>query len=215
LETVLRPREVIGVDAGNATLRSVVEQMRPVWKVADCQVVQALGGTAGDPSAEGRADYLMSRLATLVQGEAHFLPTPARVAEGTAEVLVQDPHVRETMAWFERITLALVGVNTAEPSSWSGGGSVLSSTNAVQSREAQEAVGNVCLRFYDVHGQEVKEPGDVRVFGLKATRLKGIHRVVGIAGGKSKRQALLGAVRGRWINVLITDQFSAEALLRT
>jgi DNA-binding transcriptional regulator LsrR (DeoR family) len=52
------------------------------------------------------------------------------------------------------------------------------------------------------------------VFGLELARLKSIPSVVGIAGGKRKYQAILGALRGRWINVLITDQFSAEILLR-
>jgi DNA-binding transcriptional regulator LsrR (DeoR family) len=36
--------------------------------------------------------------------------------------------------------------------------------------------------------------------------------VGGIACGKRKREAILGALRGRWINVLVTDQFTAESL---
>src|SRR5689334_13114723 len=79
LETTLRPREVIGVDSWSATLLSTVEQMHPVWKVARCQVVQLLGAV-GDPSAEKRAYQVMAQLATLVQGEAHFLPAPGVVA---------------------------------------------------------------------------------------------------------------------------------------
>jgi DNA-binding transcriptional regulator LsrR (DeoR family) len=51
------------------------------------------------------------------------------------------------------------------------------------------------------------------VFGLELARLKSIPSVVGIAGGKRKHQAML-ALRGRWVNILITDQFSAEALVR-
>jgi len=35
---------------------------------------------------------------------------------------------------------------------------------------------------------------------------------VGIAGGKHKLSAILGALRGGWINVLITDQFTAQAI---
>jgi DNA-binding transcriptional regulator LsrR (DeoR family) len=42
--------------------------------------------------------------------------------------------------------------------------------------------------------------------------LKKIPRAIGIAGGKPKFRAILGALRGRWINVLITDQFTAKRL---
>jgi DNA-binding transcriptional regulator LsrR (DeoR family) len=43
-------------------------------------------------------------------------------------------------------------------------------------------------------------------------QLKKIPRVVGMAGGKQRFPAILGALRGGWINILITDQFSAKRL---
>ena len=36
---------------------------------------------------------------------------------------------------------------------------------------------------------------------------------VGIAGAPRKYKAILGALRGRWINVLITDRTTAARLL--
>jgi DNA-binding transcriptional regulator LsrR (DeoR family) len=41
-----------------------------------------------------------------------------------------------------------------------------------------------------------------------------VARSVGVAGGKRKFAAVLGALRGRWINVLITDRRMAERLLK-
>jgi hypothetical protein len=37
--------------------------------------------------------------------------------------------------------------------------------------------------------------------------------VVGVAGGTRKIEAILAALRGKWINVLITDKRTAESLL--
>ena len=37
--------------------------------------------------------------------------------------------------------------------------------------------------------------------------------MIGIAGGARKLRAIRGAVRGGWINVLITDLATARALL--
>jgi DNA-binding transcriptional regulator LsrR (DeoR family) len=213
-ETTLRPREVIGVASWSASLRSMVEQMHPVWKVADCQVVQVLGGV-GDPSAEKHQQDLTTQLANLVQGEAHFLPAPCVVdSKDAADVLAQDPHLRKTMALFDRITVALVGIGSVEPSSLFADSENPFLAKNFQSLEAKGAVGNICLRFYDARGEEIENPLGARVFGLALAQLKKIARIVGIAGGKRKRQALLGALRGHWVNVLITDQFSAEALLK-
>jgi DNA-binding transcriptional regulator LsrR (DeoR family) len=214
LETTLKPLEVIGVASWSATLLSMVEQMRPIWKVADCQVVQILGGL-GDPSAEKHAHHLVRQLARLVQGEAHFLAAPGIMdSKAAADILAQDPQVRETMALFDRITVALVGIGPIEPSSWLAASDNCFSLAELQTLEAKGAVGNICLRFYDTRGEEIVDALGVRVFGLELARLKSIPSVVGIAGGKRKHQAILGALRGRWVNVFITDQFSAEALVR-
>jgi DNA-binding transcriptional regulator LsrR (DeoR family) len=215
LEATLKPREVIGVASWSATLLSMVEQMRRIWKVADCQVVQILGGL-GDPSAEEHPYHLVTELAKLVQGEAHFLAAPGIVdSKAAGDVLAQDPHVRKTIALFHRITVALVGIGPVEPSSWLAASDNRFSVDELQALEAKGAVGNICLRFFDARGEEIVDPLGFRVFGLELARLKSIPSVVGIAGGKRKYQAILGALRGRWINVLITDQFSAEILLRT
>jgi DNA-binding transcriptional regulator LsrR (DeoR family) len=214
LEATLKPREVIGVASWSATLLSMVEQMRRIWKVADCRVVQILGGL-GDPSAEEHAHHLVMQLARLVQGEAHFLAAPGIVdSKAAGDVLAQDPHVRETLALFDRITVALVGIGPVEPSSWLAASDNRFLVAELQALEAKGAVGNICLRFFDARGEEMVDPLGFRVFGLELARLKSIPSVVGIAGGKRKYQAILGALRGRWINVLITDQFSAETLLR-
>jgi len=213
LETTLKSREVIGVDSWSATLRSMVEQMHLVWKVAECQVVQVLGGV-GNPGAEKHAYHLVTQLASLVQGDAHFLPAPGVVdSKDAADVLGRDPHLRETMMLFERITVVLVGIGSVEPSLFASPGKLFSAEE-LRTVAAKGMVGNICLRFYDVRGKEIENSWSARVFGLESAQLKGIPRVVGIAGGKRKHQAILGALRGRWINVLITDQFSAEALVK-
>jgi DNA-binding transcriptional regulator LsrR (DeoR family) len=37
--------------------------------------------------------------------------------------------------------------------------------------------------------------------------------VIGVACGKRKYEAISGALRGRWINVLVTDHLTAERLV--
>jgi DNA-binding transcriptional regulator LsrR (DeoR family) len=52
-----------------------------------------------------------------------------------------------------------------------------------------------------------------RVIGIDLAKLRACKRVVGVAGGAQKIQAILGALRGGLIDVLITDQRAAAALL--
>ncbi len=40
-----------------------------------------------------------------------------------------------------------------------------------------------------------------------------IERVVGVAGGEAKAEAILGALRGGYVNVLVTDDATARKVL--
>jgi deoxyribonucleoside regulator len=41
----------------------------------------------------------------------------------------------------------------------------------------------------------------------------GIAQVIGVAGGEAKAEAILGALRGGHVNVLVTDDAAARKLL--
>jgi DNA-binding transcriptional regulator LsrR (DeoR family) len=214
LETTLRSGEVIGISSWSASLLSMVNQMHPLRKVEKCTVVQMLGGI-GNPSAEKHANHLATRLARLVHGEARFLPAPGIVGSASAaKILSQDPYVRETLELFDNITMALVGIGSLEPSAL-----VASSGNSFSAEELRiirknGAVGDICLRFYDASGREVKEPFRNRVIGIDLERLSQIRTTVGIAGGEQKFAAILASLRGKWINTLVTDQFTADRLAK-
>ena len=71
----------------------------------------------------------------------------------------------------------------------------------------------MCLRFFDADGAPVISPLNDRVIGMELEQLRKVKRSVGIAGGQRKVAAIRGAVRGGYINVLITDLLTAEALV--
>src|SRR5262245_35079858 len=181
LGTALRPKAVIGVASWSASLMSMVEQMHPVWKLSGCKVVQIQGGV-GLPSVEEHANYLVSQLAYLVRGEAHLLPAPGLVAsKPIAAVLVQDPHVGETMALFDQINVALLGIGSLDVSPWLIGSRNPISTGELQRLEDKGAVGNICLRFYNADGHQIEDSIHGRVLGLDLEQLKKIPTVVGVA----------------------------------
>ena len=74
------------------------------------------------------------------------------------------------------------------------------------------AVGDICFRFYNLEGQPIKSSLMKRVIGIDLDKLRACNSVVGVAGGMEKMQAILGALRGGLIDVLITDQRTGEAL---
>src|SRR6202795_1081844 len=206
LESTLKAGEVIGISSWSTTLLSMVDHMHPISKPENCRVVQMLGGV-GNPSAEQHANRLAIRLARLVHGEARFLSAPGLVGSArAAQVLLEDRSVSETVALFSNVSLALVGVGALEPSAL-----VASSGNTFSRAELEDlqksgAVGDICLCFYDAAGRQVRGALDGRVIGIDLQSLRRVQRSVALCGGKKKFPAILGALRGQWVNTLITDQ---------
>ncbi len=213
IETTVKPDEVIGVSSWSATLLAVVDAMHPLARPMDTHVVQILGGM-GNPAAEEHANHLTSRLAALVRGQAHFLPAPGVVTSAAVlPALLNDAFVHETMQYFDRVTLALVGIGSLSPSRLlASSGNVFSEHELDMLRE-RGAAGDLCLRFYDAAGKPVTTALDKQVISMTLGQLKRVKRSVGVAGGARKYEAIRGAIVGGWINVLVTDRCTAEKLL--
>jgi DNA-binding transcriptional regulator LsrR (DeoR family) len=214
LETTVKPHDVVGISSWSAALLAMVEAMHPSPRASGAHVVQILGGI-GSPSAELHATQLTRRLANLLGGGATLLPAPGAVGSADARrVMLKDRYVLEAMALFKSITVALVGIGAVTPSKMLAASGNVFSAKELKSLSDRGAVGDICLRFFDANGVPVVTPLNERVIAIELADLKRVDRVVGIAGGRRKFAAIRGALRGRRINVLITDRSTAERLLK-
>jgi DNA-binding transcriptional regulator LsrR (DeoR family) len=212
LESTVEQGECIGISSWSATLLAMMDAMHPLPRPVGAQVVQILGGV-GNPAAEVHANQLISRLAAMLHGEAKFLPAPGVVGSADAvQVLLSDQFVRETMALFDHVSMALVGIGALEPSKLLASSGNVFSSEELEMLRSRGAVGDICVRFFDSQGKPVLMPLDDRVISMSLEQLKQVKRSVGVAGGKRKHEAIRGALLGGLINVLITDRFTAEVL---
>jgi DNA-binding transcriptional regulator LsrR (DeoR family) len=213
LENTLKPSDVIGISSWSAALLEMVNAMHPSQRFKGTRVIQILGGV-GSPNAEVHATQVTRRLADLIGAEATLLPAPGVVGSRDArDVLMKDRFVREALDLFGQVSIALVGIGATEPSR-----ALASSGNSFSPQEikllaGKGAVGDICLRFFDATGRQVVTELNDRVISMGLDQLRAVRRVVAVAGGKRKTNAILGALAGKLVNVLITDLSTAERLL--
>jgi len=212
LETTLKPDKNVGISSWSRSLFAMVDALHPGDYGSGGKVVQILGGV-GNVGSDFHAIHLAQRLAGNIGATPVLLQSPAIVGSPEAQrVLSRDPSVQEASALFEKLDMALVGIGSMEPSR------MLTVSGNIFSREERAdlqrlgAVGDICFRSYNADGEPIKSPLMKRVIGIDLVNLRKCKRVVGVAGGTQKAQAILGALRGRLIDVLITDQRTAEAL---
>lgn len=210
LARTLRPGEKIGM-AWGTTLSAMVNAMSPM-PTADVRVVQILGGI-GPPAAAEHASELVRRLAQLLDARAVLLPAPGVLAtQAVRDVLRDDPHVRTALNQLDGLDTVFVGLGSLTSNA------VLRDRHAPwrQAREelrARGAVGDIALRFFDAQGSPVRTMLDDRILGISTRQLRGTGRVVAVAGGPEKVDAIAAALEAGIVKVLITNRMTAEALV--
>ncbi|MDT7580519.1 MAG: hypothetical protein QOK35_1783, partial [Pseudonocardiales bacterium] len=78
---------------------------------------------------------------------------------------------------------------------------------------AAGAVGQINQRYIDVRGDVLSTPLDELVVAITPDQLRAAGTRVLVAGGTSKWAPLRAALRGGWVDVLVTDLASARYLI--
>ena len=95
--------------------------------------------------------------------------------------------------------------------------SSISATGYFKENEMEELIkkdvaGDICMQFFDVNGDTKPFKNDNYVVGININKLKKVPISIGIAGGIEKLPSIKGAIKGGFINRLITDIQCASLL---
>jgi DNA-binding transcriptional regulator LsrR (DeoR family) len=75
------------------------------------------------------------------------------------------------------------------------------------------AVGEILIAPFDIDGRLVAESLRARTVAFDARSLAAVPMAIGVAEGPGKVEPILGALRGGFVNTLVTDVRTAEAVL--
>ncbi len=213
LEATLTGGEVVGISSWSSTLLAGAAAMRrSPGRVVD-HVIQIVGGV-GESRVQVQASRLISLFADATGADPVFMPAPGLLGSSSGrQVLVADPAVAAVMESWSGITTALVGIGSLQPSPLLRESGNIFAESDQDDLRAAGAVGDICLRYFDADGAVVASGFDERVVGIDPERFRTIPRRVGVAGGERKHDAVLGALRGGWLTVLVTDVDEATRLV--
>jgi DNA-binding transcriptional regulator LsrR (DeoR family) len=137
--------------------------------------------------------------------------------------LLRDPEIRRIYDAAQSVDVALVGIG--QIAEHTPGFCSLAESYGVGVERLRElgVVGEINYQPFDAHGVIVDRPElrvlMRRVLSVDGPRLQALSRladrwVIGVAGGRAKRDAVRAALAGRFMNVLVTDEDVATAVLR-
>jgi DNA-binding transcriptional regulator LsrR (DeoR family) len=178
--------------------------------LAACPVVQLTGALSG-PDGSDVID-LVRRVAAAGGGTPHVFYAPLVAPDlASARVVRRQPDVSRAMALAAKVTVAMVGIGA-----WQPGMSTIFDMIEPAARErarAQGTIGEISGALIDANGRAVTSALSRRIIGVTAAELEAIDVVISVAYGEEKARAVSAALRGGFVNGLITHTALARALL--
>ncbi len=210
-ERIVQDTDVVGFTWGN-TLSVMADQITPN-KMPQVVIVQMVGGF-GEPISDTHAGDIARRVAQTVNAKLVIIPAPGIVESAElCEAIQKNKHVNYALSLCAEVNVAFVGIGSFRKDALLMRNEDIITWNEVDPLIKQGAIGDIGLRFFDVHGNRVKSEIDQRIIGADLEVMQKIERVVGIAGGTQKYDAILGSIRGKFINSLVTDDETARRLI--
>lgn len=200
--------KVIGLGHGR-TLSSAVHHM-PRLNAKGLRFVSMLGGLSRNYVANPYD--VMHRIAEKTGAHAYMMPVPFFANTGEdREVMLAQRGVKEVFDLANNADLKLVGLGTVDTDAQ------LVLSGMVEPREIAEiaasgGVGEILGHFFDADGRILQTTLTARTLSASLPRSK-TERLVALAGGVAKAEAIRAVLKSRCLYGLITDERTAQALL--
>ena len=212
LDETLRDGMRLGLSWG-ISLQAMVDEVTPERRHA-VELMQLVGGlSALQAGASGHE--LIRGLAERLGADYAYLHAPALFeSQAACRTLLEEPSIRDYLERARQVDVALVGIGARGVGSSAAIVEALNLSPAERAElEASGFVGDVCARYFDLNGQEVRSAARNRVLAVSLDDLRRIPTVVGVLAGREKALGTLGALRGQLLDVLVCDEAAARSIL--
>jgi DNA-binding transcriptional regulator LsrR (DeoR family) len=202
----LRKDSVLMIGWGR-TISAVIEAGLP--QLPGVKVVPSTGGMQ-QHAQHFQSNELSRRAAEATGGIPHFIHAPYLPAAEALDFFLADSSVQESVALWDRIDAAVVGIGLPY-----GLDRPTKGAPAHPDPDLADAAGDVVRHYFDLDGKVINWAGEGRMIAVTCQQLRATKLVIGIAVGETKTPSIIGAATAKLVTALITDTRTAETVLDT
>jgi DNA-binding transcriptional regulator LsrR (DeoR family) len=200
--------QTIGIAHGR-TLASAIKQL-PRIDASHMKFVSMQGGLTRHFSVN--PDDVMHRIAEKTGAQAFIMPVPFLAnTVSDRDVFLSQRGVSEVFKMGTNADLKIVGIGTTEPTAQ------LVSSGMIKPEEINQissdgGVGEILGHFFDTRGNLLETALTARILTIPIEK-RAKERLIAIAGGSNKVDAIRAILTSRTLTGLITDECTARALV--
>ena len=212
LNSIVSDGDIIGVSWG-ATMFAAAQNAVLRQDLSRVTVVQLCGGISNLERSIYAAE-IPKLFADALSGSPYILPLPAILDDiQLKQSLLKDQNIGQVMDYAHRANIALFTMGEFGKRNALAQAGYLSGMQMGKLVQAG-AVGDICSHYIDIEGKLCDLELDARTIALPLDELKKKDYRIAVAIGDQKVDSICGALRGGHVNVLITNEDTAAAVIR-
>jgi deoxyribonucleoside regulator len=208
LKRIAKKGNKIGVSMGT-TIKNISKYINPNPKM-NLEFIPLIGGI-GQIQIEIHPNQIVMDLAKACNGKFKLLHVPAVVSDSASrDDFIKEKSINEVLMMGKNVDIAIVAIGSLVMEKSTMMKSGYFNKEDITKFKKEGAVGDICLQFYNINGEFINFKFNKRVIGINLDDIKKIKTVVGVACGNYKIDAIIGALNGNFIDVLITNYSTAK-----
>ncbi|CAM3767195.1 sugar-binding domain-containing protein [Cohnella lubricantis] len=200
----MEPGDIVAV-MGGTTMARMAAHLKVSAPMKDNWFVPARGGLG--ESVDYQANTIASELAKRTGARYRMLHVPDHLSEDAYQSIMQEPNVREVVDMIRSARIVVHGIGDAATMARRRKLSQETIDELIRDGALAEAFGY----YFDREGRVVHR---MVTAGLRLEDIEAAGTVIGLAGGRSKGEAIASVMRFGHDDVLVTDEAAAEEALR-
>ena len=158
--------------------------------------------------------YLPNTRSSIFNAKLYLTPAPLLMAsEDIVKAMEQEPSVKQIRHMATLAQMSIVGIGGVDSNATLLTNGTLNHSDVLL-LSMQGAVGDMLCHFIDKDGNVIQSSLERRLMSTSLEQLKEMNNSIGVAGGNTKAEAILAALKGKYLDVLITDETTASNVLR-
>jgi len=200
--------------AWGKTLSLMVEALPTDKSISDLEVMTLMGG-AGTTETYIQPERLAADLLTKYGGSGYVINAPFFCnSPEVCQSLKAERTVSEVLRRSAASDLTFVGIGEKPNLQFNYWARHMYDQATMKSIIDSGAVGDICGTYIDADGVPCCPEISDRLVNINIEELKSHKQVIAVAAGLNKLESIYAAIRGGYIDVLITDKETAEELCR-
>ncbi len=181
------------------------------------RVLNNLATMAQDPiscvSLTGGVNYyLPDTRSNVFNAKLYLMPAPLLASsKEMADAMRQEASVMEITRMVRLASISVIGIGPMHETATIIKSGILSKNDFLY-LSMKGAVGDVLSHFIDKNGDLLESPVEDRLISTPLVTLRELQNVIGVAAGENKVEAIRATLRGKYLDVLITDEPTAAIL---